>query len=69
MGFEGVGGGMFGYGGLVLRYFVALDEDVLVGGTAAFGGYYVREIFLGDFVNDAYEAFLPAVFVIFGRWG
>lgn len=69
MGFEGGGGGMFGYGILVLWYFVALDGDILVGGSAAFGGHYMREVFLSDFVDDAYEAFLPAGFVVCGRWG
>ncbi len=46
---------------------MAGDEDVLVGGAAAFGGYYVGVVCFCDFVYDAYETFLPAGFVVF--WG
>lgn len=59
MGFEGRGGGVGGDCVLGGGEGVAGDEDVLVGGAAAFGGENVGEVWGGDFVDDAYEAFVP----------
>ena len=67
MRFERVGGGELGYCVFVVREVVAVDEDVLVGCAATFGGYYVGVILFCYFVDDAYETFLPAILVVFRR--
>lgn len=56
---DGVGGG---------EERVAGDDDVLVGGTAAFGGDDVVEVGWGELVDDADQRFVPAVFVVVW-WG
>jgi len=43
---------------------VAVDEDVLVGGSPAFGGDDVREVGGGDFVDDADHGFGPGGVVV-----
>ena len=60
-----MGGGEFGDCVFVVRELVAVDEDVLVGGASAFGGYYVGIILFCYFVDDAHETFLPPVLVVF----
>ena len=46
-------------GGGGRRQRVTCDEDVMVGGAAAFGGDDVRVVVGRDFVDDAHEAFGP----------
>ena len=48
---------------------MAVDEDVLVGGAAAFGGDDVREVRGGDFVDDADHGFGPGGVVVFWLLG
>lgn len=43
---------------------MAVDEDVLVGGTPAFGGDDVREVGGGDFIDDADHGFGPGGVVV-----
>lgn len=70
MGFEwGVLGKLWDGEARVAVQGVAVDEDVLIAGAAAFGGNDVRVVFEGDFVDDADEGFVPAVFVVFGCAG
>ena len=59
MRFEGLGFWVRGdcWGGV--WEWVAGDEDVVVGGAAAFGGDYVGVVGGGDFVDDAHHAFGP----------
>ncbi len=67
MRFEGFGGGKGGHDGGGGGEGVACYEDVLVGGAAAFGGYYVGEVGGCYFVDYADETFVPAGFVV-GWW-
>ena len=67
MRFERTGGGSVGDCVFVARELVAVDEDVLVGSTSAFGGDDVGIVLFCDFVDDANETFLPAILVISRR--
>lgn len=56
---------MGGNGFVVVWEDVAGDEDVGVGGSAAFGGYDVCVVHGRDLVYDSDESLVPAVLVIF----
>ena len=64
MGDERGRGGVDGHGGGGGGEGVAFYEDILVGGAAAFGGYYVRVVGGCYFVDYADETFVPAGFVV-----
>lgn len=66
MRFERGARGVVWDGGDARRELVAGNENIMVGSTAAFGGYDVGVIRSCDFVDDADEAFGPADFVVFG---
>ena len=61
------GGRMEGDGRGTQAEFVAGDEDIVVGGAAAFGSDDVGEVGFSDFIDDPNKAFVPAGFVVF--WG
>ena len=66
MRFEGRCGGVFGNGGGAGGELVAVDEDVLVGGAAAFSGDDVGVVCESDFIYDADKTFGPARAVVLG---
>ena len=66
MRFERGARGMGRDGGDARRELVAGDEDIMVGSTAAFGGYDVGVVRFCDFVDAADKAFGPAGFMVFG---
>lgn len=62
--FEGRGVGFFGHSGAAVVESVAIDQDIMVGGAAAFSRDDMGVVGGCHFVNDADHAFFPAVFVV-----